>query len=89
VISALYHQEYGRLKELENPKVGERNRLELKLDYCDSCKENGYMTVTKVQPKDDNDKEEEQLVLGASISQLGLGTLLRDFQPQSATSTAN
>lgn len=87
VISALYHQDYGRLKELEDPKVGERNRLELKLDYCDNCKGNGYMTVTRVLPKGEKDeKEGEELVSGASISQLGLDTLLRDFQPQLATS---
>ena len=87
VISALYHQDYGRLKELEDPKVGERNRLELKLDYCDHCKGDDYMTVTRVLPKGEKDeKEGEELVSGASISQLGLDTLLRDFQPQLTTS---
>lgn len=88
VVSALYHQEYDRLKELENTKVGERNRLELQLEFCDGCQENGYVTVTRVLPKgDDDDKEEEELVSRASIPQFGLGTLLRDFQPQFGSST--
>ena len=87
VVSALYHQEYGRLKELEDKKVGERNRLELQLEYCEKCQGNGYMTVTSVLPKGDKDEKEEELVVtGASISQLGLSTLLRDFQPLLANS---
>ena len=88
-LSILYHQDFGRLKELVPRGVlSERNRLEINLDYCAGCEENGYVTVTSVLPtvKEDEDgeekdsKEEKTLVTNAAISQVGLAILLEDFR---------
>ena len=86
VITALNNQEYGQIIELRDPKVGERNRLELHLEFCDKCNETGYMTVTNVSPEGDDDNEEQVLVSAAKISEFGIGNLLQDFRALSPAS---
>ena len=85
VITALHNREYGNIKELQDPKVGERNRLELKVEFCENCSETGYMTVTSVFPEGDDDKEEKFVVSAAKISEFGIGNLLQDLRSISPT----
>ncbi len=84
MISALYNKQYDRLKELKDTAFGKRSKIDLKLAYCESCKQTGYMTVTRVTPGDkDDETNEDDVVTMATVTPQGIDTLLRDFQTAS------
>lgn len=79
IVSALYNKKYDQLKEL--PKtVRERNNLTVKFDYCEKCKETGYLTLTRVTPGDkDDETEENEVVSYATVTSRGIDTIMKDM----------
>ncbi len=79
VVTALRDKAYHRIKDFRNETFGDRDQLRAEMRYCDKCLRTGYLTLTSITPKGDNDdKEEEELVSDAAIGP-AVSNLLRDF----------
>ena len=56
------------------------NRVKGTLHFCDNCKQTGYMTLTLIQPKENDDKKtDEDILIDAATVGGNVSLLLRDF----------
>ena len=83
IVAALNEGEYHRLKDLRTEPISDRNQLRADVQYCDKCFRKGYLTLTSVTPKDEEEKEEEELVSNVAIG-VAVSNLLKDFPAETS-----
>ena len=79
VLNALGNRDYKALKRLEVEDPPVRDRLNVRIYYCENAAHDGYLTLTCVRPKGDGGKGEEELVRYAVVKNGGTVNLCRDF----------
>ena len=80
LIECVAHGEWHRLKEIWTAGGHERMQVKGTLHFCDNCKQTGYMTLTLIQPKENDDKKtDEDILIDAATVGGNVSLLLRDF----------
>jgi hypothetical protein len=79
LVECIVKGEFHRMKELWT--IGSGNlRVKGTLHFCDNCKQTGYMTLTLIQPKENDEKKTDEDILIDTASVGGnVSLLLRDF----------